>query len=592
MKIKNPETGEVIVVPQGMEDAVRDAIESGNDPIEVMQMKYGGIHINPANKGKFNATKKATGKTTEELTHSKNLLTRKRAIFAQNAKKWKHQDGGQAMQQEDQMQQLIQIAEQALSQGAAPEQVAQMLVEKGVPEQVVQQVIQYAIQDLQQQSQGQNPQEEAQEQGQQQNPQEEQAEMGYGGYMQKGGNGLSKEATMALQNPNIRSQPYINGAFDLYTKTGDTNALNNYNAYTEANKYLLQRDSVQNANNTDYYPYGNARQQRFIQKENGGMSMYDDGGMAMYGNGGMIKRADGSYSKRGLWDNIRANKGSGKAPTKEMLEQESKIRAREAAYGGAYGNGGGIDNPGFRALPAYVQQNIINNMQTGGKFLRKAKVGLYDDNQFYNPEYNNVNSLNTFGNFQNPLDQYNPNDAYNPNASAYGPQLNQSTKPFISPLNPTAKEEPLYLPKRGLDENENIAFINNGSYGYDPSTGGNLDSSKNMQKIPVTPNFTPKNKSNWFNNYNSSLSNITGGNSYFGRGISHLGQATFDFTKGGLELAGTNISNRNALGDEARDLQNSMRAGYKKVGKRFDQIFVSISKGYYNIIPRLKLIGL
>lgn len=54
----------------------------------------GKIHINPKNKGKFNATKKRTGKTTEELTHSKNPLTRKRAIFAQNAKKWKHPDGG------------------------------------------------------------------------------------------------------------------------------------------------------------------------------------------------------------------------------------------------------------------------------------------------------------------------------------------------------------------------------------------------------------------------------------------------------------------------------------------------------------------
>lgn len=47
-----------------------------------------GIHINPKNKGKFNATKKRTGKTTEELTHSKNPKTRKRAIFAQNARKW------------------------------------------------------------------------------------------------------------------------------------------------------------------------------------------------------------------------------------------------------------------------------------------------------------------------------------------------------------------------------------------------------------------------------------------------------------------------------------------------------------------------
>jgi hypothetical protein len=48
------------------------------------------IHIKKANKGKFNALKKRTGKTTEELTHSKNPLTRKRAIFAQNAAKWKH----------------------------------------------------------------------------------------------------------------------------------------------------------------------------------------------------------------------------------------------------------------------------------------------------------------------------------------------------------------------------------------------------------------------------------------------------------------------------------------------------------------------
>ena len=54
----------------------------------------GGIHIDPKNRGKFNATKKRTGKTTEELTHSKNPLTRKRAIFAQNAAKWKHAFGG------------------------------------------------------------------------------------------------------------------------------------------------------------------------------------------------------------------------------------------------------------------------------------------------------------------------------------------------------------------------------------------------------------------------------------------------------------------------------------------------------------------
>lgn len=63
----------------------------------ILFKKGGGIHINPKNKGKFNATKKKTGKSTEELTHSKNHKTRKRAIFAQNAKKWKHKFGGVLM---------------------------------------------------------------------------------------------------------------------------------------------------------------------------------------------------------------------------------------------------------------------------------------------------------------------------------------------------------------------------------------------------------------------------------------------------------------------------------------------------------------
>ena len=41
-----------------------------------------GIHIKKENRGKFNELNRRTGKSTEELTHSKNPLTRKRAIFA------------------------------------------------------------------------------------------------------------------------------------------------------------------------------------------------------------------------------------------------------------------------------------------------------------------------------------------------------------------------------------------------------------------------------------------------------------------------------------------------------------------------------
>ena len=42
----------------------------------------------------------------------------------------------------------------------------------------------------------------------------------------------------------------------------------------------------------------------------------------------MIKRKDGSVSPRGLYDNMRANKGSGKKPTPQMLKQEKKIKAK------------------------------------------------------------------------------------------------------------------------------------------------------------------------------------------------------------------------------------------------------------------------
>jgi len=42
----------------------------------------------------------------------------------------------------------------------------------------------------------------------------------------------------------------------------------------------------------------------------------------------MMKRADGSVSQRGLWDNIRAAKGSGKKPTAAMLKQEKKIKSQ------------------------------------------------------------------------------------------------------------------------------------------------------------------------------------------------------------------------------------------------------------------------
>lgn len=66
--------------------------------------------------------------------------------------------------------------------------------------------------------------------------------------------------------------------------------------------------------------------------------------------GGMLKRKDGSYSRRGLWDNIRANRGSGRKPTKEMLKQEAKIRAKQAA-GGTVFKGYVTEQPMGKAVP-------------------------------------------------------------------------------------------------------------------------------------------------------------------------------------------------------------------------------------------------
>ena len=77
-----------------------------------------------------------------------------------------------------------------------------------------------------------------------------------------------------------------------------------------------------------------------------GGEWFNEDSQDFYKAGGqMIRRADGSYSRRGLWDNIRANKGSGRKPTKEMLEQEARIR--RSSYGGnvAYAQYGEEFNP-------------------------------------------------------------------------------------------------------------------------------------------------------------------------------------------------------------------------------------------------------
>ena len=108
----------------------------------------------------------------------------------------------------------------------------------------------------------------------------------------------------------------------------------------------------------------------------------------------MLKRKDGSVSQRGLWDNIRDNKGSGKKPTVAMLKQEKKIKANTKMQSGGISDSivkskirsrKDID-PGFvtgRKIPTkdidpgfYDIKNKIKNNNVSKRKTQYDKIGL------------------------------------------------------------------------------------------------------------------------------------------------------------------------------------------------------------------------
>ena len=131
-----------------------------------------------------------------------------------------------------------------------------------------------------------------------------------------------------------------------------------------------------------------------------------------YKNGGeMIKRADGSYSKRGLWDNIRANRGSGKEPTKEMLRQELKIR-NEKALGGVittsqlpqanyFDNGGKPKNPKLityktdsKLIDGTAAFDLVSKVPISDDYNQQIKERLYTGKWGFDPESGALIKLN------------------------------------------------------------------------------------------------------------------------------------------------------------------------------------------------------
>ena len=85
--LKETDAGDNPITPEWIE-AAEELLKQNNSQEQLDEKSKSGIEINPENKGKFTATMKRTGKSAEELSHSKNPLTRKRAQFALNSRKW------------------------------------------------------------------------------------------------------------------------------------------------------------------------------------------------------------------------------------------------------------------------------------------------------------------------------------------------------------------------------------------------------------------------------------------------------------------------------------------------------------------------
>lgn len=96
----------------------------------------------------------------------------------------------------------------------------------------------------------------------------------------------------------------------------------------------------------------------------------------------LIKRADGSYSQRGLWDNIRANAGSGKKPSKEMLAQEKKINNKMA-------NGGKMSSFKASNIQTYAEGGEMDAASGGPGNPFAAKRAMENSSFYLSPFYTN-----------------------------------------------------------------------------------------------------------------------------------------------------------------------------------------------------------
>lgn len=93
--LKYSEGGPVLVGSEKLDSLVLRLRSAGYTKEDINILSKGGkIHIKPENRGKFTALKKRTGKSASWFKAHGTPAQKKMAVFALNAKKWKHADGG------------------------------------------------------------------------------------------------------------------------------------------------------------------------------------------------------------------------------------------------------------------------------------------------------------------------------------------------------------------------------------------------------------------------------------------------------------------------------------------------------------------
>jgi hypothetical protein len=397
-----------------------------------MKFKKGGsgIYIKPENRGKFTATKKATGKTTEELTHSKNPITKKRAIFAQNAAKWKHEDGSKGVKSFPDLNKdgKVSRADVLVGRGVIPAKKMQKgnkktktkyteeenkrylqkaggyvkspdeFKERGIPE-VGPPIRKGAsadsthyfskkIYDLKNMEEGVIREMNDRKAPKTKIPKEvedrklsksdefahkyltsqprllskiraakDEAKDNYFRQENKGNKGVifnydkdghfigpkfsdkkmcgSKGMKYQIGTRSTKATPDSTSYYKRkYVEESLKRPRGKYSVFSEENfkvnrkldKYSQDIDRQQLKGKPGYDKNGYPLK-KGVKERTGASGDFANGTKNIKFKKPMMKRADGSYSQRGLWDNIRANKGSGKKPTPEMLKQERKIKA-------------------------------------------------------------------------------------------------------------------------------------------------------------------------------------------------------------------------------------------------------------------------